>query len=172
MSKEQSAGMYPSVTASERRMAKYKEERRRQLASQIANRLSSNQSSSSSDENDDTNSSLEKYSKYRRHHRAKQVIPPQQPLDHESSGRTSKMSLLVAASLLNAFSFLFLQDLQLLPEEDEEDPLPMHHLPEVQAKAKTASLPMTLTARTTTGLTVKTLQNIFIIKLALTKWSE
>ena len=99
MSKEQSAGMYPSAgTASERRMAKYKEERRRQLASQIANRLSSNQSSSSSDENDDTNSSLEKYSKYRRHHRSKQVIPPQQPLDHESSGSTSKMSWLMASS--------------------------------------------------------------------------
>ena len=104
MSKEQSAGMYPSAgTASERRMAKYKEERRRQLASQIANRLSSNQSSSSSDENDDTNSSLEKYSKYRRHHRSKQVIPPQQPLDHESSGSTSKMSWLMTSSTVWKF---------------------------------------------------------------------
>ena len=54
-------------------MAKYKEERRRQLASQIANRLSSNQSSSSSDEAEDSNSSsLEKFAKYRRHHRPKQ----------------------------------------------------------------------------------------------------
>ena len=54
-------------------MAKYKEERRRQLASQIANRLSSNQSSSSSDEAEDSNSSsLEKFAKYRRHHRSKQ----------------------------------------------------------------------------------------------------
>jgi hypothetical protein len=61
-------------------MAKYKEERRRQLASQIANRLSSAQSSSSSDEQEDT-SSLDKYSKYRRHHRAKQKPElPQPPL--------------------------------------------------------------------------------------------
>ena len=59
------------ASISERRMAKYKEERRRQLASQIANRLSSNQSSSSSDENEDSNSSLEKFAKYRRHHRSK-----------------------------------------------------------------------------------------------------
>ena len=59
----------------------------------------------------------------------------------------------------------------MLPEEDEDDPLPMHHLPEVQAKAKIASLPTTLMARTMMGLTVKTLQNIFIIKLALTNWS-
>ena len=65
----------PSSTASERRMAKYKEERRRQLANQIANRLSSNQSSSSSDENDDTSSTLDKYAKYRRHHRSKPNIP-------------------------------------------------------------------------------------------------
>ncbi len=58
-----------SGSMSERRMAKYKEERRRQLASQIANRLSSNHSSSSSDENDEgSNNSLEKYAKYRRHH--------------------------------------------------------------------------------------------------------
>ena len=66
------------ASISERRMAKYKEERRRQLASQIANRLSSNHSSSSSDENEnpDSNSSqsLEsKFAKYRRHHhRSKQ----------------------------------------------------------------------------------------------------
>ena len=59
-----------SVSVSEKRMAKYKEERRRQLASQIANRLSTNHGSSSSDENEDSNaSSLEKYAKYRRHHR-------------------------------------------------------------------------------------------------------
>ena len=56
-----------SNTISERRMAKYKEERKRQLASQIANRLSTNQSASSSDENEDSgSSSLEKYAKYRR----------------------------------------------------------------------------------------------------------
>ena len=73
MSRENSGtGNQPSTPASisERRMAKYKEERRRQLASQIANRLSSNHGSSSSDENEDSNaSSLEKYAKYRRHHR-------------------------------------------------------------------------------------------------------
>ena len=66
------------ASISERRMAKYKEERRRQLASQIANRLSSNHSSSSSDENEaDSNSGSQnlesKFAKYRRHHhRSKQ----------------------------------------------------------------------------------------------------
>ena len=83
MSKESSAvppagsgnNQLPPSTASERRMAKYKEERRRQLANQIANRLSSNQSSSSSDENDDNSSTLDKYAKYRRHHRSKPNIP-------------------------------------------------------------------------------------------------
>ncbi len=55
----------PQTASAERRMAKYKEERRRQLASQIANRLSSAQSSSSSDENEDKSEKIAKYRKHR-----------------------------------------------------------------------------------------------------------
>ena len=60
-----------------------------QLASQIANRLSSNQSSSSSDENEKDSASLEKYekyAKYKRHHRSKQNINPSQTNEDISAG--------------------------------------------------------------------------------------
>lgn len=70
--------------SAERRMAKYKEERRRQLASQIANRLSAAGSSSSSDEDVEAEKQHESYSRYRRR-KKKEGTPGAAGSDRSSS---------------------------------------------------------------------------------------
>ena len=82
--------------SAERRMAKYKEERRRQLASQIANRLSTVSSSSDEEDNASTGSGRthESYSKYRRRKKRENAAAAVAVTASGSSERSSRSASL------------------------------------------------------------------------------